>query len=278
MLKPRFTSEHWEIVSGQLLAEERWRIARKDAVYGKMKWLIEHYYPNGISDYNMKTYLPDLDINHKDSKGRRLLFQAAAEGDEAVVKWLIETKADIALQGKRGVKPITALCCAKENKHSKIVDMLKKAGAIDYDEFVQAAREGDEEKVAAFIQAGVDVQFLNNVGDTALDLAKEACVSGIAFSLAKNSWTRLDLAKCTRIVEMLEKAGAIHYKEFRQAAEQGNEEKVAAFLQAGADPMKNGYYTHHYSGSAVHYARDNGHTRILEMFKEAGAVWDEHGM
>jgi hypothetical protein len=72
------------------------------------------------------------DVNAKDNKGQTPLWCAARNGHEAVVKLLLEAKADVDAKDNGGRTP---LWCAARNGHEAVVKLLLEAKADAKDEY-----------------------------------------------------------------------------------------------------------------------------------------------
>jgi ankyrin repeat protein len=70
----------------------------------------------------------NAEVNLKNKRGKTALMFAAAEGDIDTTQSLLRKGADTTLKDNNGK---TALRIAAENKHFKIVKLLKAAGAKD---------------------------------------------------------------------------------------------------------------------------------------------------
>ena len=74
----------------------------------------------------LKILLNGVWVDIYDNFGRTSLMLAAYRGHEGAVEELIKGGADVCVANREGW---TALKCARENKHEKIVELLKNAGA-----------------------------------------------------------------------------------------------------------------------------------------------------
>jgi ankyrin repeat protein len=115
-------------------------------------------------------------------KGRKSpLLQAAAKGDGHAVARLLKAGADINASNGTGA---TALTCAAENGHAKVVDYLLQKGAsvdaiagdgkknkVGMTALMLAAQNGNAAIVGALLEKGADMKIQNKSGQTALMLA-----------------------------------------------------------------------------------------------------------
>lgn len=141
-----------------------------------------------------------VDINVRESdglyKGMTALMQAARHANSGVVKFLLETGADIDAQDDEGWTAFMWAIAPDEYLGSKIavIEMLAKAGAN-----VNAKnKEGETalhiaitlthppELVYAFVKAGCDVNIRDNIGLTALDILENGDVFTYENSVEKS--------------------------------------------------------------------------------------------
>lgn len=98
------------------------------------------------------------------------LFDAVESGNIKVVEKLIKKGADINLEYER----TTLLKMALGNGYIEIAKLLIKNGAKDLNtNFLFSAYKGYDEIIQLLIEKGVDVNFKDYSGKTALDYAKE---------------------------------------------------------------------------------------------------------
>jgi ankyrin repeat protein len=114
------------------------------------------------------------DVNSKDENSRTLLFLAAEGGHEAVVKLLVEKGADINTKDKDGLTPLS---WAAGNGHEAIVQLLIDTGKADIESkdsyygrtpLLWAARNGHEAVAKLLLEAKADVNSKDKASRTPL--------------------------------------------------------------------------------------------------------------
>jgi hypothetical protein len=106
------------------------------------------------------------DVNATDADGRTALMVAAARNDQATVELLLDAGADAT---KRDAHGVSALSIAKgaeaanSEGSAEVVTLLRNAGARESPEELldEAIRAGDLDAVAALLEAGVDLNWLD---------------------------------------------------------------------------------------------------------------------
>jgi serine/threonine-protein phosphatase 6 regulatory ankyrin repeat subunit B len=107
------------------------------------------------------------DPNHTDVNSGTALMEASARGHAAIVKALLDAGANVNQTNRDGD---TALMLAQEQNHPEVVAMLEAAqnAPVDADEIVQAARDGNLERVRELLAVGVNVNHTNANDSTPL--------------------------------------------------------------------------------------------------------------
>ncbi|MDH4391505.1 MAG: ankyrin repeat domain-containing protein [Aquabacterium sp.] len=126
---------------------------------------------------------PAADGNATDPAGSHALVLAAAAGQDAVLRALLQRGADIERRGDNG---FTALGAAAFWGHRSAVRLLLRAGAdptrlgaTGQTALHLASTAGHAGVVGALLQAGVPTDLLNAQRETALDLAAAANQAGV---------------------------------------------------------------------------------------------------
>ena len=188
------------------------------------------------------------------------LLRAAEEGQEAVVRLLLEHKAD----AKAKMYGRTALQVASVNGHGAVVRLLLEHGA-DVTAAVGlhkstalhlAAEGGHEEVVQQLLEHGADVNAVEDkvVGGTALHLAAKGGHEEVVRLLLEHG---SDLKAENRYGRRT----ALHL-----AARGGHEEVVRLLLEHGADvKTRDGY-----GGTALHLAAESGQEEVVRLLLEHG--------
>jgi len=118
----------------------------------------------------------ELDIHSEDGQGRTSLHLAAAAGNEAVVRLLLDSGALPNRQTRAGK---TALDLATD-EHDDVVKALRESGGLSSSQLEKltaacvAAKNGQQESVAALIGEGVEVNARNGAGASVLHYAAYA--------------------------------------------------------------------------------------------------------
>ena len=267
---------------------------------------------------NVKALIKDgIDVDMVNDIGETALHKAAGGGHTEIVKVLIAAGADI---NKKTLYDLTALSIAINAGNTDIAEILKAAGAkggtvesipesveeeiepvLTLDLFLlQEAADGNLENVKALIKDGIDVDMVNDIGETALHKAAggghtEIVKVLIAAGADINKKTLYDLtalsiainAGNTDIAEILKAAGAkggtvesipesveeeiepvltLDLFLLQEAAD-GNLENVKALIKDGIDvDMVNDI-----GETALHKAAGGGHTEIVKVLIAAGA-------
>ena len=195
------------------------------------------------------------DLNAEDMTA--LMGLAVSKGNAEIVKWLIQTGADVNRQLKSGG---TVLMHAVGGNHVEIVDQLIQAGAdVNAKDkngltALLLSIKKDTRIVDMLIRAGADVNEKNKDGSTALKLAA--------------------LFGQTEVVKLLIQAGAdVNAKDNRGvtallfATMKRHREIVKLLIQAGADVNA----TESHGLMALNFAAANGYQEIIDMLIQAGA-------
>ncbi|KAG4034505.1 hypothetical protein MFRU_003g04650 [Monilinia fructicola] len=243
-------------------------------------------------DSLMPILLESIDIDARDSGLRTPLLWSVERGNEAIVKLLLEAKADVNAQGGRYGNALQAASCGG---NETIVKLLLEAKADvnaqggEYGNALQAASyRGDEEIVKLLLEAKADVNaqggeygnalyIASNKGyETIVKLLLEAKADVNAQS-GKYSNT-LQAASCNRdkaIVKLLLEAkanvnaqGGYYSNALQAASYYGYETIVKLLLEAKADVnAQGGKY-----GNAFQAASFRGHKAVTKLLLSTGEV------
>jgi len=100
------------------------------------------------------------DLNAKDNNGETPLHYAAANGHSGVAELLINNKADINVKDNIGTTPLQL---ATTHSHEDVAELLRHYGGRNLTrEMLDAAREGDLEKVKALLKDDPDLVFVKD--------------------------------------------------------------------------------------------------------------------
>ncbi|KAM3549052.1 hypothetical protein MY1884_008914, partial [Beauveria asiatica] len=197
------------------------------------------------------------EIEAKDESGRTALGWAARQGHEAVVRLLLEKGAEI--EAKESGR--TALWWAARQGHEAVVRLLLEKGANceAKDEYSQtalglAANQGHEAVVRLLLEKGADCEAKDEYGRTALGLAANQGHEAIVRLLLKKG------ADCKAKDEFSQTALGL-------AANQGHEAVVRLLLKKGA----NCEAKDEFGQTALRLAADQGHEAVVRLLLEKGA-------
>ena len=207
------------------------------------------------------------EIHHSDVDGKTPLCFFASNGNEAVVKLLLDTgKVDVDSKDYRGQTPLS---WAAENGHEGIVKLLLDTGKVDVDSknshggrtpLSWAAEKGHEGIVKLLLDTGkVDVDSKNShVGRTPLWWAAEKGHEGIVKLL-------LDTGKAD-----VDSKDSHDQTPLSWAAEKGHEGIVKLLLDTGKVDVD---WKAYYSGpSPLSWAAQKGHEGIVKLLLDTGKV------
>ena len=198
----------------------------------------------------VKTYLEQgVDVNGRGPGRRTALHLAADEGHKEVVELLLEHGADV--NAKVGYNK-TAAEFAMWGHHSEVVELLVSKGA-DISPLQMAIYLKDEVKAKSLIEGGANVNKRTPYGTTPLDRAINAGLTDIvkllldtgAYVNSKDNWDWTPLHSAV-------------YK---------NKDMVELLLAKGANVnAQDGD-----NRTPLWYAKQQGHTEIVELLKKYGA-------
>lgn len=231
----------------------------------------------GLREIIMALFREGHDPNVKDTYGRTPLSWAARNGQEAVVRLLLEERPCID-PGSKDMDDRTPLHEAAENGHRAVVGLLLDYGAgvsvrmksNDDDDFCSgamalhlAALNGHEAVVQLLLEKGADL-------DAETDLERTALHSAVCHD-------------CEAVVRLLLKKGAnVEAKDaygqtaLHMATEIGNEAIVQLLLEKGADISAK----ENTGRVALHEAADGGHEAVVRLLLLEGgdvAARDDNG-
>ncbi len=190
-----------------------------------------------------------IDINVRDNNNITALIAAAQNGHADAVNVLLNNGADVSLTDGGTWR---AFEWAIINRHQAVVDLLSKADKSNNlsSAFVQVIGNGFHEALAAFIDAGVDINARDHNNMTALIMAAQnghvdavnvLLNNGADVSLTDGgTWRAFEWAIINRhqaAVDLLSKADKSNNlnSAFVQVIGNGFHQALAAFLEAGAD-------------------------------------------
>jgi ankyrin repeat protein len=196
------------------------------------------------------------DVDTKDNGGQTALMRAAVNGHEEVVRLLIEAKADVDAKDPRGW---TALMRAAVERHKAVVRLLIEAEAdVDVKDdkgwtvLMWAATSGHEEVVRLLIEAKADVDAKDPRGWTAL---MRATANG------HEEVVRL-LIEAKADVDAKDPRG---WTALMRAATSGHEAVVRLLIEAKADVDAKDSW----GQTALMKAANNGHEAVVLLLIEA---------
>lgn len=111
-----------------------------------------------------------ININEQETNGYTILMRAAEKGYKETVELLLAKGAKLNMRNSNRKK---AIDIARSEGKMEVVEILKRREQELGSEFLQAAAEGNIGKLKEVLAAGIDVDYQNWVGDTALTKAVE---------------------------------------------------------------------------------------------------------
>ena len=189
---------------------------------------------------------------------------AAENGHSDTVKTLLDAGADVNARAKDGV---TALMRAEHEGHSEIIQLLKKAGALEFTPIQFAARELEPPRADANAQdPAAALTTARLVLKTRPVTRREVPPDSQLIEAAENGQTE-------KVKTLLEAGANVNAKNnygvtaLMSAVGKGQTETVQALLDAGADVNDKTEM----GVTVLMVAVMNGHTEIAELLKQAGA-------
>jgi len=197
-----------------------------------------------------------VDVNAKNNDGMTALMLAAETGHTDILTLLLANGADLNIKHSNGM---TALMWATARVQVEAARMLREAGAVwgsaEDTELIEAATNGEAEKVQALLKAGADPNAIDGYYISALMRAAGEGHTGAVKALldggANVNMTSLWLGQTALMA----------------AADGGHAEVVKTLLLAGADVNA----TAEDGRTALMFAKSKGHTSVVELLKKASA-------
>lgn len=233
-----------------------------------------------------------VDVNTRDNKIQSLLFRAAENGADEILRLLIKKGAD--LETKDTIYGQTLLAWAAEKGHEATVKLLLQEGAniesknlYDRTPIWHAAENGHEAVAELLLQWGANINSKDSRGETPLSHAAENGHGAVIKLLLKKganiesknlyNWTPLLHAIVNRheavIKLLLEKNANIESKDYigqtplSHAAKNGHKAIVELLLKEGANINSKDSV----SRTPLWYAAMNGHEATVKLLLEKGA-------
>ncbi len=194
----------------------------------------------------------NIGINNKDDDGnRRALYFASLEGQDKIVKLLIEFGVDINTKSKYFPTPLEA---AAGKGYINTVKLLTQNRAKIGEGVIEASLHGHLEVAKLLIAKGADVNTKNKYSETALNFATEKGHKDIVELLMQNG---ADITAKNKYG-----ANLVH-----SAASSGNMELVKLFLDKGVNWNAKSYN----QKGILHFAVHGGNVEIVKLFLDKGA-------
>jgi ankyrin repeat protein len=245
-----------------------------------------------VTDYEFKKDNLDKMSTLRDT----WLYRAAAEGQEVVVRLLLENGADVkSKDGSDGRMPLSR---AATNGHEAVVKLLLEKGADPESKdhyygrtpLSWAAENGHEAVVKLLLEKGADPESKDHYyGRTPLSWAAEKGHEAVVRLLLEKGadpesedhnyggtplWRAAEKGHEAVVKLLLEKgaepeskAGSDGWTPLWRAAAKGHEAVVKLLLEKGADPESKDRY----GGTPLWRAAANGHKAVVELLLEKGA-------
>jgi ankyrin repeat protein/Cdc6-like AAA superfamily ATPase len=218
--------------------------------------------PALVTDYEFKKDNLDKMSTLRDT----WLYRAAAEGQEVVVRLLLENGADVESKDGSGRTPLS---WAAENGHEAVVKLLLEKGAeLEFKDhwygrtpLSWAAENGHEAVVKLLLEKGAELESKDRGGRTPLSWAAENGHEAV-------------------VKLLLEKGAELESKDddgrtpLSRAAENGREAVVKLLLEKGAGLESK---DHWYGRTPLSWAAANGHEAMVKLLLEKGAELESKG-
>ncbi|BBM82154.1 ankyrin repeat domain-containing protein [Candidatus Uabimicrobium amorphum] len=190
------------------------------------------------------------DVNAKSKYGITALYSAVVNQHEEIVKVLVREKANVDVDPKNAP---SAFDHASKNNDA-ITSILRKAGANGWTPLMNAAFDGDLEKVQSLIAAKVNLEATENRGTTALAFAVVKGHKAIVDALiAAEANVNVEVGMHTPLII---------------AAGEGHQEIVKTLIAAKANVNFRNPYT---LKSALIFACEKGHKEVVNVLIAAKA-------
>jgi ankyrin repeat protein len=202
-----------------------------------------------------------INVNHRNSNGDTALINAAAAGNVAAVKLLLDNGADACITDKGGHPPVFAAAAQGRLRALKLLIQhgadVSAAKPNDFTLLMQAAKSNQPHVAKFLIDHGISVHATDVLGATALHYA------ALSTSTSTDTMTVLlahgaDISACTH-----EYGGT----PLQAAARTGQLDRVELLIAAGADVA----FTNDIGATALHEAVCCTHMTVVKLLLEHGA-------
>lgn len=199
------------------------------------------------------------DVNVTDNKGCTPLHYATNGccRDERIVHELLKARANIFVKDKTGKTPIMYSKFYFGNRvitKTLLQESIKYGNSLGQTDLLHlaACSEGDADIIQKLIDQGHDINVVDNMGQTALNLAIQAGNSQVALALIRNN------------ASIDDQNGQL--TTFHRAAEAGLSDVVETLMRKGV----NIHAINNFGQSALHKAVASGNQNVLMMLINAG--------
>ncbi len=211
------------------------------------------------------------DLQAKNNYGWTVLHYAAENGHLDTVKWLVEKGADVNAKTDGGSTVLSL------TSNTEVKQWLREHGAINNDDMLTAAENGNWTLVKKLIEQGADLQAKNNNGWTVLhyaawnghlDTVKWLVEKGADLQAKDNhGWTALSVTSSNEVKQWLREHAAINIDNTLTAAKNGNWTLVKKLIDQGADLQAKNIY----GERVLHWAVLSEHLDTVKWLVEQGA-------
>eukprot|EP00607_Mallomonas_marina_P008681 CAMPEP_0182423052 /NCGR_PEP_ID=MMETSP1167-20130531/8951_1 /TAXON_ID=2988 /ORGANISM="Mallomonas Sp, Strain CCMP3275" /LENGTH=428 /DNA_ID=CAMNT_0024601669 /DNA_START=1 /DNA_END=1287 /DNA_ORIENTATION=+ len=240
-----------------------------------------------------------VNIDFKDEKGDTALHKAAVSGHVAIIRLLLQEKANYHLQNNEGLTALESARCVGQDSTMALLSfpLILAADSGDEKEFsvwlgrgawenhvdeygetalMKAARKGHKGIVNQLMKIRVDTTIKNKEGKTALQLATEANQTSVMSLFPTSLSAAAEGGYLSEVARMIEEGVDVdstagdwnNWTPLIRASRSGQAEVVQYLLDKGADVNMMNENKH----TALQWAAWNNHVRVAVILLDRGAI------